>query len=483
MTQSNRAARVLVVDDEHLCRSVIVEHLGRVGYEVFEAENGAAALELARDEPPDLIILDLCMPGIDGFTVCRELRSRAQSRDTPILLLTALSDRDSKFEGLAAGADDFLAKPVFSAELLMRVRNLLKIKFLKDQLDAVQNSVQQMLTPEAGEPADSTRVLLAVSEATRLELGASLAAEDYCLSFCVPAEALQSLQSFQPDVLILEPFPDIEHSFEVCRAMRARSRQRTVPILLLSAALDSLTRLSAFEAGVDEYLGRPFHPAELVARLRSHASRHQEQRQLERRFHSAAQRAIRDGLTGAHNRAFFDQHLHYQCKLAARYHKPLSVIMLDLDHFKEINDSFGHPVGDDVLRKAVELIRGVTRSSDVLCRYGGDELALLLPDTGKADALFVAERIRSTLANPSHWSFIPARVTASLGIATFGQDANAPGDLIDAADQALYRAKHAGRNRVFLVESSWGADSSKVEPLFGPRAGAERPDTSVVGQD
>jgi two-component system, cell cycle response regulator len=465
MDQQTRTAKVLVIDDEAMCRSVIGEHLGRVGYKVVEAADGSQGLRLALEEKPDLIILDLCMPGLDGFNVCRQLRAQEATRDLPVLLLTALSDRDSKFDGLAAGADDFLAKPVYSAELLTRVRNLLKIKLLKDQLDSLQCSVQQMLTPEAAS-AGLQRVLLVASPTTREEIDALLG-ERYQIMACSPREALAVALDFGPDTLLVEAEERLDEALELCRGLRAQRGLGSVPVVLLAQPLDPLTRLEAFNAGVDEWMIRPFHPLELVARLDAHARRRREQRSLEQRLQSAAQRAILDGLTGAHNRAFFDQHLHYHCELSARHRKFLSVIMLDLDHFKLVNDSFGHVVGDEVLRKLVGIIRVVTRSSDVLCRYGGEEFAILLPDTGKAEAVLVAERIRAAISDPEQWKPLPSSLTASLGVATFGEDAASAAALIETADQALYRAKQSGRNRVAQIEPYWrSSETLNVEPLF-----------------
>jgi two-component system cell cycle response regulator len=458
-------SRVLVVDDEAMCRSVIGEQLGRVGYQVLFAEDGPQGLAQALAEKPDLIILDLCMPGLDGFSVCRQLRAQEQTREMPVLMLTAYADRDSKFDGLAAGADDFLSKPVTSVELLTRVRNLLKIKLLKDQLDSLQSSVQTMLAPES--PGDaSQRVLLIASLPTREEVS-GLLSERYRLMTCSPSEAITSTMHFEPDLVLLEAAEDLAESLDLSRALRAQRQVGSVPVVLIAPPLDPLTRLNAFNAGIDEWMSRPFHPLELVARIDAHARRRREQRSLEQRLHSAAQRAILDGLTGAHNRAFFDQHLHYQCELSARHRKFLSVIMLDLDHFKRVNDGFGHTVGDEVLRKLVEVIRLVTRSSDALCRYGGEEFAILLPDTGKTEAMLVAERIRAAISDPAHWMPLPGPITASLGVATFGEDAATAKTLIEAADQALYRAKQAGRNRVAHIEPLWrSSEPLNVEPIF-----------------
>lgn len=470
MAQDSKASRVLIIDDDSNARLALSRHLVHAGYEVREAPDGALGLRLALEDRPDLVILDIMMPGIDGLAVCRELRANPRTHEIPILLLTGLSDRETRSEGIAAGADDFVSKPVFGAELLARVRNLLKIRFLTTQLHAVQGSVADFLSSDGDAPR-SERVLW-VGGASEAETLGHAAGERFQVMACRSEEALQTAIGFDPDSIVLTADSGTDSALELVRGLRSHESLSAVPLLLVSEPLDSRTRLEVYESGVDECLAQPFQLEELIARVQAHARRRNERRGLEDQLRSAAQRAILDGLTNAHNRAFFDHYLHYQCEHATRHKKSFSIILLDLDHFKDLNDSFGHLLGDQVLRRVVELIRARTRSSDVLCRYGGEEFVVLLPDTAKGEAMLVAERIRAALASDRNWERLPASVTASFGVATFGEDAADSGALVHAADLALYRAKQGGRNRIAQLGSPPPqSPPTNVEPIFRHRRG------------
>jgi two-component system cell cycle response regulator len=361
-----------------------------------KAPDGALGLRLALEDRPDLVILDIMMPGIDGLAVCRELRANPRTNEIPILLLTGLSDRETRSEGIACRRDDFLSKPVFGAELLARVRNLLKIRFLTTQLHACRGVSPISCHRTVGLADRTGAVGWRCLEAQTL---GQAVGERFEVMSCRTEDALQTAIGFDPDSIVLAAGPGSDLPLELVRGLRSHESLSAVPVLLVSESLDSRTRLEVYEAGVDECLAQPFQLEELVARVQAHARRRNERRGLEDQLRSAAQRAILDGLTNAHNRSFFDHYLHYQCEHATRHKKAFSIILLDLDHFKDLNDSFGHLLGDQVLRRVVELIRARTRSSDVLCRYGGEEFVVLLPDTAKGEAMLVAERIRAALAS------------------------------------------------------------------------------------
>jgi two-component system cell cycle response regulator len=251
--------------------------------------------------------------------------------------------------------------------------------------------------------------------------------------------------SIQPDLVLLDvDMPEVD-GFEACRRLKADPGTSGIPVVFLSGASTAQQKVQGLDLGAVDYVTKPFDPAELRARVRA-ALRTKYLMEL------LAKRAMIDGLTGLWNRACFEQRLASEMSLARRSQRPLSCAMLDLDHFKKINDTHGHPFGDEVLRGVAQLIQETCRAEDVPCRYGGEEFVLLLPNTPLAGAMALAERIRAAV---SEYPFVARRarvpVTCSIGIADnfLGAPDEAAGNnsLIDLADQALYRAKHEGRNR------------------------------------
>jgi diguanylate cyclase (GGDEF)-like protein len=253
---------------------------------------------------------------------------------------------------------------------------------------------------------------------------------------------------------------------ELCRRIRARPDALYTYIILLTARDTRDDRVAGLQAGADDFLTKPVDAGELVARLniarrilsmqdelRAHAAQLAElhaalERQnalLERQNALLAEQAASDGLTGLNNRRHFDEALRSALSFAHRHNQPMSLVLLDVDHFKSYNDTFGHPSGDDVLRALAEILKSLARDHDVVARYGGEEFALVLPATDEGGVRAVAERLRASIA--SHpWPLRP--VTASFGLATTAATAPDAAALIAEADQALYASKVRGRDRV-----------------------------------
>jgi two-component system cell cycle response regulator len=297
------AATVLVAEDSLVIRAVLRGHLEEEGYDVMEAEDGDAALACCQSSPPDAILLDIEMPGLNGHQVLAQLKGDESLRDIPVVFLTGRTGSDDLITGLRAGAHDYLKKPFETAELLARIGAAVRVKRLQDQL-------------------------------------------------------------------------------------RERNQE-----------LDRLGRL--------------------------------------------------DGLTGVYNRRHLEEQLLVHHRAAQRHGRPLTVLMLDLDHFKQINDSYGHAGGDTVLRTVTGRLQGLLRGGDIIGRWGGEEFLLILPDTPDDAAAALAERVRSTIGGaPVELGECSVPVTPSGGSATGDED---PDALTRRADEALYRAKSAGRNRILAA--------------------------------
>ncbi|MDZ7344604.1 MAG: diguanylate cyclase [candidate division KSB1 bacterium] len=348
--------RILVVDDVPVNVQLLTTYLTSVGYQVIAARDGEEALELVSASQPDLILLDVMMPKINGFEVCERIKKNAATRIIPVIMVTALNEIEDKIKATEAGADDFVSKPFNKLELLTRVKSLLRIKQLHDELNA--------------------------------------------------------------------KVKELEH---------ARERLR--------------------------------------------------------------QLAITDGLTGLYNHRYLKEHLSQELNRASRHQSFVSVVMIDIDHFKNFNDTYGHPAGDHILRSIARLLKENIRKIDLAARYGGEEFCLVLVETNKHAAGLAAEKVRrlveahqfEVVVNSSavaRASGIPTaeksprlqdeegddgsrrsktqqpifnnrfelngRITISMGVATFPEDAIELNRLIEIADQRLYSAKQRGRNQVVI---------------------------------
>jgi diguanylate cyclase (GGDEF)-like protein len=263
---------------------------------------------------------------------------------------------------------------------------------------------------------------------------------------CEPSRALEVIQRDPPDLILLDVMMPEVNGFDLCRDIRASPGLQLTPIVFLSSKGAVEQRVHGLEMGANDYLAKPFEPQELVARVRTHLLR----------LADARERAIRDGLTGCYNNQYFKLRLDQEIAKAAQSGDDLTLAMLDVDHFKRVNDEHGHLAGDAVLAKIALILAASVRSSDVLARYGGEEFALLLVGAAMTRAAMVTDRVRECIAAYPFELPVPggkaqtARCTVSIGIAALCAADTAEAFLL-RADRALYGAKDAGRNRVVIA--------------------------------
>lgn len=255
-------------------------------------------------------------------------------------------------------------------------------------------------------------------------------------------EGLRLAAELQPEVMLLDIDLDGMDGFEVLQRLKENPRTRDIAVIFISASCETMDRVRCLDLGAVDFIPKPFEMAELKARVRSAIRVQQLLRML-------SQRAQLDGLTALWNRAYFDQRLAAECAESKRHGKSVALVMCDIDHFKSVNDRFGHPFGDEVLALFASILSG-GRASDIPCRYGGEEFGVILPATTLTEAVEVAERFRRTFEE-HQWRRHPDLVlTASFGVAELAllpADAT-PADLLAQADTALYASKRSGRNRV-----------------------------------
>jgi two-component system cell cycle response regulator len=448
------SARILVVDDIEANVRLLEAKLTAEYYEVSTAMDGPTALEMAARDLPDIILLDVMMPGMDGFTVCRKLKEDALTRHIPVVLITALDGRADRIQGLESGASDFLTKPIDDVMLFARVRSLTRFKLVIDELRQREASGRRMgVIAGAAARLDGLggRVLVVDdNERQGQRIAAELAGEHRPVVESDPEKAKVSAGG-PVDLVIVNAAAKTFDGLRFTAALRSEERTRQLPVLAMVDPDDRNRMVKALEIGVNDILPRPVDPQELSARVKTQIQRKRYTDYLRNNLDHSLELAVTDQLTGLHNRRYMTGQLDSLVKRATMGGEPVSALLIDIDHFKKINDTFGHDVGDEVLREFALRLASNVRAIDLPCRYGGEEFTVIMPDTQLADALRIAERIRN------HVSGAPFKVaqgqeqltvTISIGVSATGGQGDTPEALLKRADEGVYQAKASGRNAV-----------------------------------
>jgi two-component system cell cycle response regulator len=403
------------------------------------------------------VLLDVMMPDMDGFEVCRRLKSNSATHHIPVVMVTALDQPSDKVRGLEAGADDFLTKPIPELALTARVRSLARLKMVVDELRmrALTSRDIGIESPEREALADTGRdgrVLIVDDRPASYERVAAMLSEEQEVEVETdPNHALFRAADGNFDLLIVSLTLENFDALRLCSQLRSLERTRNMPILVITEPDNNARMVRGLEIGVNDFLLRPIDKNELLARVRSQVRKRRYTERLRDNVQMSIEMAITDALTGLFNRRYMESHLATLVEQAASRGKPLTVMVVDIDYFKAINDSHGHDAGDDVLRDFALRIKRSIRGIDLACRYGGEEFVLVMPETDMAVAAMVAERLRRRIAAEPFAIQQGSRVvpvTISIGIAALRDKDDTAASVLKRADQALYRAKRDGRNRV-----------------------------------
>ena len=449
-------ARVLVVDDILSNVKLLEAKLTAEYFEVVTAFNGLECLARMDDQVPDIVLLDVMMPGMDGFEVCRRIKCNPKTAHVPVVMVTALDQPSDRVAGLEAGADDFLTKPVDDAALFARVRSLVRLKLMTDELRMRESTGQGMgLIDPADTMVDASlsgRILVIEDRAESLAWFTT-ALQDDCRVAAADTfeEALVRVKGGDFDLIVISLGMRGFDGLRLCSQLRSLPEGRYVPILVVVSDSDRRKLTQALEMGVNDYLTRPVDKNELVARVRTQLRKKRYADRLRHNVQLSLEMAITDQLTGLHNRRYMSRHLDTLIANARKNERPLTFVIMDIDFFKQVNDSHGHDIGDEVLKEFANRIAANVRGIDLACRYGGEEFVVAMPDTDVAFATNIAERLRQSIeTTPVAISRAPHQlgITISIGIARFEGGDDTADALLRRADQALYRAKRSGRNRV-----------------------------------
>lgn len=415
-TNGETSNRVYLLENEAVLAESLAAQLGYFGYEVRRFRQVDVMAAAVREQRPVLVVVDFEWPG-DGRIAALSDLIQGELRNLPLVFVSAQEDFDARLAAVRAGAAAYLAKP-------------LEISTLIDVLDRV-----------AGRKQEQAYRILIVDDSATLANFYKLTLEQAGMEGQVvtnPLETLKYLQEFNPDLVLMDMYMPEYTGAELAKVMRQFTSFLSIPIVYLSAEKNLERQQEAMSLGGDDFLTKPIQPDYLVSAVASRVRRARALRSI----------MYRDSLTGLLNHTESKKQLDAQLSRAKRTGAPLVLAMLDIDHFKLVNDTYGHPVGDRVIRSLSLLLQQRLRKSDVVGRYGGEEFAAILPDTTSAKAVEVLDHLRTAFSKVEYQTPQGTfHATFSCGVAAY-PDFESVDSLFEHADQALYRAKKGGRNRV-----------------------------------
>jgi two-component system cell cycle response regulator len=450
------SAKILVVDDILPNVKLLEAKLKNEYYDVLCAYSGAEALEKIAQEKPDMVLLDVMMPEMDGFEVCRRIKANPDTQHIPVVMVTALTDTSDRVNGLEAGADDFLTKPVNDTALFARVRSLVRLKMTMDEWRAREDTatalgvIEDVACETLNEPANI--LIIEDQDFEFNKFREAIEGGGHMVSIANdPMEAMTLINQYLYDVIMVSLDLDGEGKDDGLRFishLRSNEKTRSVPILMVTQDdTDKIAR--GLEIGAHDYVVRPVDKNELNARLKTQIKRKRFQEKLKSNYEVSLSMALTDTLTGLFNRRYLNVHMEKLLKGDEK--KPIAVLLFDIDHFKAVNDTHGHGVGDEILKGFSDRIRGRLRTFDILSRTGGEEFVAVLVDVPMEKACYIAERLRRSVAEDPFPASIDAgelSITTSVGAIYVSEDVLTVEEAVDRADKLLYEAKETGRNRV-----------------------------------
>ena len=426
-------ATILIVDDDPQVRKLLEMLLQLEGYKTCLAANGEEALAAVEQAPPDLILLDVMMSGMDGCQVASQLKSSTNTSSIPIIMLTALSDRDARLGALEAGVEEFLSKPVDRAELWLRVRNLLRLKNIGDLLQRHSLNLESQVRERTADLQQFRTAMDVTADAIILVNRSTVRFIEFnAAATTMLGYSRDELMQLSPEALtgasmdqLLGLYDGIIDGHFADQLIETQLRRKDGSLVQVEI------RRQAYRSNEDWII---------VGVVRDIAERKEADKRLLHMAHY-------DVLTGLPNRTLFYSTLQSALAQAEERGWQIAVLFIDLDHFKNVNDTLGHATGDELLRQLSNRLMHCVRIRDTVGRLGGDEFGLILiMDDGQKGATAAVDKIREVLRDPFYLNNHEIPVTVSIGITLYPEDDASPDTLIKYADTAMYRAKKAGRD-------------------------------------
>ena len=451
------SARILVVDDNLANRRLLQAKLEARYFQVLLAESGQKALDVADAELPDIILLDVMMPGMDGYEVCERLKASPRTAFIPVVMVTALSQQEHRLKGLQAGADDFVTKPFDDFSLMTRINALLRYNAVASELRQRESSASYSyggdVDHELEEMEAPARVIVVDQNERRADrIKGHLRSAGHITGSL--QDSANDLSGRGIDVMVLPLDQQDFDPLRLCAQFKMADKTRAVAILIICDETNRDMAMKAMELGASDIINAPVDREELLARVLTQTRRTRYIEILRRRVDRGMELSILDPLTGLYNRRYLMNQLQQLLNRSAQGDAPVSIIAFDIDHFKAVNDTHGHDVGDKVIQEFARRLQENVRPMDIVCRQGGEEFLVIMPGTPGDLACSAAERMRRSIAGAPFTMLQPdlsLSITASAGVATEETNNEFPDELLKRADAALYHAKRSGRNRVESV--------------------------------
>lgn len=466
-------SKILIVDDEPMNVKVLAAQLSSDRHEIMRAGSGPEALEKIAKRPPDVILLDIMMPGMDGFEVVRRVKSDPETRNIPIIMVTVLEERKNKEKALQAGADEFLNKPVNREELLSRINSMLCLKHCEDGLDvrrSCETSLKAGEAPEEDAPEEEQAAagLLLIEDNDRDArlIRSYLEGEPCRLVRARDGEAARScLAAGGIDLILLDILLPDSNGLEVCRQVKNQEETRNIQVVVVTCVEDMGNKVACLESGADEYLVKPIDPRELKARLRTLLKKKQHMDLLQSKCKIALDSAALDPVTGIYSHAYFRHFLRLEVKRSLRYQYPIALLLIGLDNAAKLREDLGPEACDGILKELAQVTARGFRETDLLARYAEDGFAVVLQYLDKKCAVAIAERLRRAIAS-HRFACAPALPAGGgrvrMGISFCPTDASTVETMIARAERSLNLARNREDDLVPDADSGPGQRSEDV---------------------
>ncbi len=451
-------ARILVVDDIEANRRLLKAMLEAKYFVVYEAANGLEAIETAKRERPDIILLDIMMPDMDGFEVCEILRKQEETEQIPVIMVTALGEQEYRTRGLEAGAEDFISKPVDDFALMSRIQVLLRYNAVAGELRQREASGVRAGALEAEDRDALSRpaqvLIIDGNERTAKQSARIIRNAGHVAHTFSETNSMSDASSGRIDIVLLSLHEQSFDPLRVCAHFKMTESTRAISVIAVCDQDLKADAVKALDLGASDVIMSPIDPNELCARIQTQCRRRRYIEILRQRVDRGMELSVIDQLTGLYNRRYMENQLDQWMSRAVMGGESVSVMVIDIDHFKQVNDTWGHDAGDRVLKEFSSRLKQLIRPLDIVCRQGGEEFVIIMPETPGDLACTVADRIRGSIASEEfEVQGVPVTltITISAGVATLKGSNDTPEKFLKRADKALYKAKTDRRNRVACI--------------------------------
>lgn len=458
------AGRILIADNVATNRIILKVKLMASRYETIQATSAGEVRRMARADRPDLVILDASLPG-GAIETCAALKADPTTRTIPVLVLDPVPSRAARLAALRAGADDYLEKPLDEATLLALVRTLMRTRATFDELTRRQETNIALGFADAPSSFNRQPRLALVTPTRDIGISWRRALGLACSARITTLDKTRALDPVSdtetPDAYVIAADLDGRaDGLRLISELRSRPATRHAAILVIDALTTPGHAALALDLGASAVMDGEIDGEEIAARLETLLARKMEFDALRESLSQHLGMAMVDPLTGVFNRRYAEAYLRRMASEAGHTNQPFALMMLDLDRFKEVNDSFGHRVGDEVLRETARRLKSNLREIDLVARYGGEEFLIAMPEANLQAALIAAERLRRVIGEIPIATGLPSApgpevpVTVSIGVTIWDGHSAQPAleELLEDADRALYASKHDGRNLVTFAE-------------------------------